>query len=68
MASPDAPITYRAAALADVEGLVALENTCFHYDRMSRRSFRHHIRSENRNSSAWRYFKRLQAFAKHVFV
>lgn len=49
MASSDAPITYRAATLADVESLVALENTCFNYDRMSRRSFRHHIRSEKRD-------------------
>lgn len=40
-------ITYRNARLDDVNELVALEKLCFEADRLSRRSFRHHIQSEH---------------------
>jgi ribosomal protein S18 acetylase RimI-like enzyme len=45
MASSDAVIDYRPASISDIDALLHLENTCFQYDRLSRRSFRHHIGS-----------------------
>jgi ribosomal-protein-alanine acetyltransferase len=36
-----APTRLRAAELADLDALVAIENRCFDTDRLSRRSFRH---------------------------
>lgn len=45
MASSDAVIDYRPASISDIDALLQLENTCFQYDRLSRRSFRHHIGS-----------------------
>ena len=49
MASTDAVVDYRAAKQSDLDALVALEHSCFQYDRLSRRSFRHHIRSTKRD-------------------
>ncbi len=36
---------YREATLTDLAALLAIENTCFQVDKLSRRSFRHHISS-----------------------
>ncbi|MDT8407175.1 MAG: GNAT family N-acetyltransferase/peptidase C39 family protein [Methylococcales bacterium] len=41
-------ISLRAARLADLDALIALENACFDTDRLSRRSFRHWLTSEHR--------------------
>jgi len=37
----------RSASLSDVSGLLELEQRCFSYDRISKRSFRHHLQSEH---------------------
>ena len=50
MASSDA-VFIRPAVADDLSSLIALEQTCFDYDRLSSRSFRHHIKSEH--SELW---------------
>ncbi len=45
MASTDAVIDFRPASIGDIDALLHLETTCFQHDRLSRRSFRHHISS-----------------------
>lgn len=38
---------FRTATATDLEALIAIESHCFAIDRLSRRSFRHHIKSLN---------------------
>lgn len=49
MASADAVIDFRPASIGDIDALLHLETICFQHDRLSRRSFRHHIRSSKRD-------------------
>jgi ribosomal-protein-alanine acetyltransferase len=43
-----AAITIRPVGMADLDALVTMENQCFETDRLSRRSFKHWIATENR--------------------
>ena len=45
MSSP--PLICRAATIDDLEALIEIEALCFSSDKLSRRSFRHHIKSLN---------------------
>jgi len=47
MSNPAAGFRIREAQLSDVANLLAIEQTCFSVDRLSKRSFRHHIQSEH---------------------
>jgi ribosomal protein S18 acetylase RimI-like enzyme len=40
-------ILFRKATSKDLEALLVIESHCFAIDRLSRRSFRHHIKSPN---------------------
>ncbi len=40
-------ILIRSATMMDLESLVAIEQTCFDSDRLSKRSFRYHLQQEN---------------------
>ncbi|GAA5141715.1 GNAT family N-acetyltransferase/peptidase C39 family protein [Thalassotalea piscium] len=45
MVSTTLEFNYRFASLADLDALVVLENNCFVYDKLSKRSFRHWIKA-----------------------
>ncbi|MGJ8691605.1 MAG: GNAT family N-acetyltransferase/peptidase C39 family protein [Thalassotalea sp.] len=49
--SDDSKVTFSPAGVAELNDLVSLEQACFDYDQMSKRSFRHHILS--RHSDLW---------------
>ncbi len=40
-------ILFRQATIKDLEALITIESHCFAIDRLSRRSFRHHLKSAN---------------------
>jgi ribosomal-protein-alanine N-acetyltransferase len=47
MASHSDAYRIRVARVSDLDALVALEESVFDYDRLSRRQYRHHLRSQN---------------------
>ncbi|MET1257402.1 GNAT family N-acetyltransferase/peptidase C39 family protein [Aliikangiella maris] len=49
MTTADRDLTVNKATLDDLDSLTALEIECFKTDRLSRRSFKHHIQSANSN-------------------
>jgi ribosomal protein S18 acetylase RimI-like enzyme len=66
-ALPTPAWSIRPAVLEDLEALLDLENRCFEYDRLSRRSFRHFLASETADCLVAEQEGRLQGYALVLF-